>query len=111
MGIDGNETADELAKQGSSHPLIRPKSELGISAKVAKGVIRDWTSRKHGSIGRPYMGKRKLRAFLKKNLCKKSWSIVQHEQKPATDIDRYANRTLSFKGTPTETGAYDQSWV
>jgi len=24
MAIDGNETADELARQGSSHPLIGP---------------------------------------------------------------------------------------
>jgi hypothetical protein len=42
--IDGNEIADELAGQGSTHSLIGPV--LGISAKVAKGVIRDWTSRK-----------------------------------------------------------------
>jgi ribonuclease HI len=34
MGTDGNETADELARQGSSHPLIGHKSELGITAKV-----------------------------------------------------------------------------
>jgi len=70
MGIDGNETADELAKKGSSHPLIGPKSEIGISAKVARGVIRHWTSRKHGSIGSPYMGKHKLRASLKNPLQK-----------------------------------------
>ena len=70
MGLDGNETADELANQGSSHPLTEPKSELGISVKVARGVIRDWTSRKHGSIGSPYMGKGELRAFLKNPLQK-----------------------------------------
>jgi ribonuclease HI len=41
MGIDGNKIADQLARQGSSHPLIGPESALGISAKVASGVIRD----------------------------------------------------------------------
>jgi ribonuclease HI len=41
MGIDGNEIADELARQGSSHPLIEPEPALGISAEVARGVIRD----------------------------------------------------------------------
>jgi len=46
-GIDGNETADQLATTGSSHPLIGPHPTLGISAKVAKGVIRDWRSRQH----------------------------------------------------------------
>jgi hypothetical protein len=43
MGIDGNEMGDELSRQGSSHPVLA----LGISAKVARGMIRDWTSRKH----------------------------------------------------------------
>jgi hypothetical protein len=66
MGNDGNETADELARQGFSQPLIGPKPDLGISAKVARGVIRDWTSRKRGSVGSPYMGKCRLSAFLKK---------------------------------------------
>lgn len=37
MGIDGNEVADHLARQGSSHPLIGPEPALGISAKVARG--------------------------------------------------------------------------
>jgi hypothetical protein len=113
MGIDGNETADELTRQGFPHPLIWPKSELGISAKVGRVVIRDWTTRKCGSIGTPYMGKRKLRTFLKKKktLCKKSWRIAQPEQKQVMNIDTDANRTLSFKRTPIETGACDQSWV
>jgi hypothetical protein len=37
MGIDGNEIADQLARQGSSHPLIGPEPALGIFAKVARG--------------------------------------------------------------------------
>jgi hypothetical protein len=40
MRIDGNEIADQLARQGSSLPLIGPKPALGLSAKVARGVIR-----------------------------------------------------------------------
>jgi ribonuclease HI len=48
MGIDGNEIADQLARQGSSYPLTGPEPALGISTKVAREVIRDWTSRKHG---------------------------------------------------------------
>jgi hypothetical protein len=36
LGIDGNETADQLATSGSSHPLIEPHPTLGISAKVAR---------------------------------------------------------------------------
>jgi len=37
MGIDGNEIADELARQGSLHPLIGPEPALGIAAEVAEG--------------------------------------------------------------------------
>jgi ribonuclease HI len=37
IGIDGNEIANQLARQGSSHPLIGPEPALDISAKVARG--------------------------------------------------------------------------
>jgi hypothetical protein len=47
MGIDGNEIADQLARQGSSRPFIGPDPALGISAKIAREVIRGWTNRKH----------------------------------------------------------------
>jgi ribonuclease HI len=40
MGIDGNEMADRLARQGSPRPFIGPETALGISAKVAREVIR-----------------------------------------------------------------------
>jgi hypothetical protein len=46
MGIGGIEVADQLARQGSSYPVIGPDTALGISAKLARGVIRNWTSRK-----------------------------------------------------------------
>ena len=41
VGINGNEITDKLARQGSSHPLIGPEPVLGVSTKVARGVIRD----------------------------------------------------------------------
>jgi hypothetical protein len=49
MGIDGNETADQLARKGHSHPLTAPNLALCISAKVA----RDGTK----STGSLYMDK------------------------------------------------------
>jgi hypothetical protein len=66
METDGNDIADELARQGSSHPLIGPEPGLDISAKVAKEVIMDWTSRKHEEHDSPPADTGKLRAFLKK---------------------------------------------
>jgi hypothetical protein len=66
MGIDGNEIADQLARQGSSYPLIGPEPALGISAKVARRVIRDWTSRKHEEHWQSIHGQRQAKGFLKK---------------------------------------------
>jgi hypothetical protein len=47
MGIDGNEIADESARQIYSHPLRGPEPAIGINAKIARWVIRDSISRKH----------------------------------------------------------------
>jgi hypothetical protein len=41
IGIDGN----EMARQGSSHPFIGREPALGISAKIAREVIRGQTNR------------------------------------------------------------------
>jgi hypothetical protein len=37
--VDGNEVADQLARQDSSHPFTGPEPTLGMSAKVAGGVV------------------------------------------------------------------------
>ena len=37
METVGNEIADQLARIGSSHPLVGPEPALGVSAKVAVG--------------------------------------------------------------------------
>jgi hypothetical protein len=72
MGIDGNEIADQLARQGSSHPLKGPEPAFGTSAKVAREVIRDWTSRKHKEHWQSIHGQRQAKGFLKKKKhCKK----------------------------------------
>jgi len=47
MGIDGNEIADQLARQGSSHPLNSTWNCPWLSAKVARRVAGGLTSRKH----------------------------------------------------------------
>jgi len=76
MRVDGNETAYQLARKCSSHPLTVPDPARGISGKVARGVIRDSKKR----IGSLYAEKGRLRAFFK-TLCKKKWGTAQFEQK------------------------------
>jgi len=46
METDGNEITDQSDKDGSSLSLRGPVLALGISASVARWVIRDWMSRK-----------------------------------------------------------------
>jgi hypothetical protein len=46
-GIDGNETADQLARTGSENPFIGPEPACGISIGAAKKPVRDWTDRNH----------------------------------------------------------------
>jgi hypothetical protein len=52
-GIDGNETADHLARTGSENPFIGPEPACGISSGAAKKAVRDWTDRNLKNIGNP----------------------------------------------------------
>jgi len=76
MGIDGNEIADQLARESSSHPLIGPEPALGISPKVARGVIRDWTSRKHEECCQSIREQRQAEGILKKPSVKKAGELL-----------------------------------
>jgi len=40
-------TADQLDRQGFSHPVGGPEPAFGVCGKVPRGVIRGWMSRKH----------------------------------------------------------------
>jgi ribonuclease HI len=71
MGTDENETASQLARQGSSHPPIGPEPALGISAKVARQMITDWMTRKHEEHWQSIHGQRQAKGFLKKLSAKK----------------------------------------
>jgi hypothetical protein len=65
IGIDGNEIADQLAREDSPHRLKGPRPALGISAKVARGVIVNWTSRKHEGQWHSTHIQRSAKGFLK----------------------------------------------
>jgi hypothetical protein len=65
MGTGGNELAGQLAREGSSHPLTELEPALSISAKVARGLITDWTSRKLEEHWQSICGQRQAKGFLK----------------------------------------------
>jgi len=70
MGSDGNEIADQLARQGSSHTLIGSELALGISAKVVRGVMSNWTN-KHEEHWQSVHERKQTKSFLKTHLLKK----------------------------------------
>lgn len=76
MDIDGNQIADQLARQGFSNPLRGPQPVLGISAKVSRKVISNWTSRKHKERWQSVRGQEQARAFLKDSLLKRDGELL-----------------------------------
>jgi hypothetical protein len=61
--------------------------------------------------GSPYMDKGRPWAFSKKPSAQESWQTAQFEHKPAKNIDRAVNRTLSFKRTLIQSVPAKQSQV
>jgi len=47
MGIDGNEIADQSARNTSLHPRVGPQPAFGTPTEVARGVTREWICTKH----------------------------------------------------------------
>ena len=99
MGNDGKETDDQLAREGSSHPITGPQPAPRIYVKVARGVIMDWTHRKHEEHWQSICGQRQGKGFFKNPSVKKAGVPVQSEHKRAKNNERVANRTLSFERT------------
>jgi hypothetical protein len=75
-GIDGNEKANQLARQCSSRPFIGPEPALGISAKIAREVIRGWTNRKHTEYWQSILGQRHARDFLKRPSARRAGELL-----------------------------------
>jgi len=65
MGTGGNELADQLARECFSHPLTGLEPALSISAKVARGVITDWTSKKLEEQWQSICGQRQTKGIPK----------------------------------------------
>jgi hypothetical protein len=104
-GTDGNETADQLARQGSSHLLTGSEPALGTSSKVVMGAIRDWTGRKVRSIGSPYVDRSRLMGSLKRPSAKRAGEFLKLSRNQLRII------TWQFIFKDIETGAGRQSCV
>jgi hypothetical protein len=97
-GIDGNETADQSARSGPSCPFVGPQLTLGISAKVAKRVIRDWTRRKHEH--QSICGQRQVMGFYKAPSAQTAGKLLNLSRNQL-QIMTESLTALSFKMTST----------
>jgi hypothetical protein len=76
MGTDGNKVANQLARQGSSHPHIGPETALGISAKVATEVTSGWMKKKHKDYSQSIHGQKQAMGFLKRPATKTAGELL-----------------------------------
>jgi hypothetical protein len=95
-GIDGNETADQLAQLGSLHPLIGHEPTCGVSERAAKRTIRDWMYTEHLKYWSSTPGQRHAKCFLSKLSPKRTVEFLKFSRFHTND--RPVSRTLSLKG-------------
>jgi ribonuclease HI len=75
-GIDGNEMADQVARQGSSCPLTGPEPAMGISTKSAGEVIRELMNRKCVKYWQSIHGPKQAKGFLKRPSAKTAGELL-----------------------------------
>jgi hypothetical protein len=76
MGVDGNEMAYQLARQGSLCPFIGREPAVVISAKIAREVIRGWRNRKYIEYWQSVCGQRQVKGFLKTPSAKRAGQLL-----------------------------------
>ena len=76
MEIGGNETADQLARRGSSHLHIGPEPAFGISTKISRGIIRDWTCRTHKQHWQYTHEQRHIKGIVKRTFAKRAGLLL-----------------------------------
>jgi hypothetical protein len=62
--VDGNETANQLARTGSENPFIGPEPACGMSIGAAKKAVRYWTNRNHKKYWKPTTGLKQAKGFI-----------------------------------------------
>ena len=63
-GVEGNERADELARQGSSSTFVGPEPFLGTSKSAIKQELLDWEQSQIVSVWSKMRGLRQAKAFI-----------------------------------------------
>jgi hypothetical protein len=75
--IVGNETADQLARTGSEHPFIGPEPACGISTRVAKKSVRDWTDRNNKKYWESTTGLKQAKGFISGSSARRTKDLLR----------------------------------
>ena len=62
-GIDGNEMADKLAREGTEKRFTGPEPKIGVSVNVRKRLVKEWLRREHIRAWTRYEGARHTKVF------------------------------------------------
>jgi hypothetical protein len=91
-GIEGNETAYQLARLGFVCPFIGPEPALGILAGIAKKAVRDRRNRNHKEFWESLTGIKHAKGFLQGPSARR---ITQLNRNQLWWVTVLLNRTLS----------------
>jgi hypothetical protein len=77
-GLRGNETADELAREGSVHYFVGLELALGILRQSIKKKIQCWLDKQHMALGQGLAGTQETdsRVYLGPSYCYQDQAIV-----------------------------------
>jgi len=91
---------------GSSLPLTRPALALGISTKIARGVIRGWTSRKDKEYWQSIHGGRQVKRSSAK-ITRELLSLSRNQLRIMTGL---LTGHCHLKGQLFKLGLVDSPW-
>ena len=83
-GILGNETANNLAKEGSMGPFIGPEPRFGLSYGYIQEAIMKWTCKKHKEYWKSVPGHQHSKINIKNVTKGWSWELIQIDRIRAT---------------------------
>lgn len=76
-GIDGNEKADELARNGSSTLYFGPEPALGVPKTIIRGQVREWVKNKHKEYWGNVPGQRHGRPLIREPSKRRAEELIK----------------------------------
>jgi hypothetical protein len=109
VGIEGNETADQLARRGSENPFIGPEPACGISIGAAKKAVRDWRDRNHKKYWESTTGLKQAKGFTSGPSARRTKDLLELNRDQLRWVVGLLTGHCHFKGHLFKLGLTDDS--